>query len=51
MSKGDKYKGALNMYHRLKKDTDVRKRGLSDAKIRGIAADSTVLDIKSLIRY
>jgi len=40
MSKGDKYKGALNMYHRLKKDTDVRKRGLSDAKIRGIAADS-----------
>ena len=23
MSKGDKYKGALNMYHRLKKDTDV----------------------------
>jgi len=40
MSKGDKYKGALNMYHRLKKDADVRKRGLSDAKIRGIAADS-----------
>jgi hypothetical protein len=40
MSKGDKYKGALNMYHRLKKDTDVRKRGLSDAKLRGIAADS-----------
>ena len=40
MSKGDKYKGALSMYHRLKKDTDVRKRGLSDAKIRGIAADS-----------
>jgi len=40
MTKGDKYKGALNMYHRLKKDKDVRKRGLSDNKVRQIAADS-----------
>ena len=40
MTKGDKYKGALNMYHRLKKDKDVKSRGLSDNKIRQIAADS-----------
>jgi len=40
MTKGDKYKGALSMYHRLKKDKDVRKRGLSDNKVRQIAADS-----------
>jgi len=40
MSKGDKYKGALNMYHRLKKDKDVKSRGLSDNKVRQIAADS-----------
>ena len=40
MTKGDKYKGALNMYHRLKKDKDVKTRGLSDNKIRQIAADS-----------
>jgi hypothetical protein len=46
MSKGDKYKGALNMYHRLKKDTDIKKRGLSDTKIRGIAADSYSLGHK-----
>jgi len=40
MTKGDKYKGALNMYHRLKKDKDVKSRGLSDNKVRQIAADS-----------
>ena len=40
MSHAEKYKGALNMYHKLKKDTDVRKRGLSDTKIRAIAADN-----------
>jgi len=40
MSHAEKYKGALKMYHRLKKDTDVRKRGLSDNKIRQIAADN-----------
>jgi len=40
MAKGDKYKGALNMYHRLKKDKDVKSRALSDNRIRQIAADS-----------
>jgi hypothetical protein len=40
MSHADKYKGALSMYHRLKKDKDVKARGLSDVKIRGIAADA-----------
>jgi hypothetical protein len=40
MSHADKYKGALKMYHDLKKDKDVKARGLSDNKIRGIAADA-----------
>ena len=40
MSHADKYKGALNMYHKLKKDKDVKARGLSDNKIKGIAADA-----------
>jgi len=46
MSHADKYKGALNMYHRLKKDKDVKARGLSDKKIKQIAADSFKLDYK-----
>tara|TARA_B100000767_G_scaffold3662_1_gene3465 strand:- start:206 stop:694 length:489 start_codon:yes stop_codon:yes gene_type:complete len=40
MSHADKYKGALKMYRDLKKDKDVIRRGLSDIKIRGIAADA-----------
>jgi len=40
MSHADKYKGALKMYHDLKKDKDVKARGLSDNKIKGIAADA-----------
>ena len=50
MSKGDKYKGALNMYHRLKKDKDVKARGLSDSKIRPSLLTHTKLDIESLIK-
>jgi len=39
MSHADKYKKALKMYHDLKKDKDVKARGLSDNTIKGIAAD------------
>ena len=46
MSHADKYKGALNMYRKLKKDKDVKARGLSDKKIKQIAADSFKLDYK-----
>jgi hypothetical protein len=35
----DKYKAALNMYHQLKKNPDVKNRGLSDTQMKGIAAD------------
>jgi len=46
MSHADKYKGALKMYHDLKKDKDVKARGLSDNKIKGIAADAFKLSHK-----
>jgi len=35
----DKYKGALAMYHSFKKNADMKKRGVSDQKMRDIAAD------------
>ena len=35
----DKYKGALKMYHELKKNKDIKKRNLPDNRIKGIAAD------------
>ena len=35
----DKYKGALAMYRSFKKNSDMQKRGVSDQKMRDIAAD------------
>jgi hypothetical protein len=35
----DKYKGALAMYHELKKNKDIKSRNLSDKRIKSIAAD------------
>jgi len=46
MSHAEKYKKALQMYRDLKKDKDVIKRGLSDKKIREIAAQSYRLSAK-----
>jgi len=46
MSHAEKYKKALQMYRVLKKDKDVIKRGLSDKKIREIAAQSYRLSAK-----
>jgi len=39
MAHADKYLKALKMYHDLKKDKDVKRRGLSDLKMIEIAAD------------
>ena len=46
MSHAEKYKKALQMYRDLKKDKDVIKRGLSDKKIREIAAQAYRLSSK-----
>ena len=46
MSHAEKYKKALAMYRDLKKDKDVIKRGLSDKKIREIAAQTYRLSAK-----
>ena len=46
MSHAEKYKKALAMYRDLKKDKDVIKRGLSDKKIREIAATTYRLSSK-----
>ena len=46
MSHAEKYKKAMTMYHNLKKDPDVIKRGLSDKKIREIAAQTYRLSAK-----
>lgn len=35
----DKYKAALQMYHEFKKDPEMKKRGLTDKKMKAIAAD------------
>ena len=40
MAHADKYLKALKMYHDLKKDKDVKRRGLSDVKMQEIAADA-----------
>jgi cation transport regulator ChaB len=42
----DKYKAALNMYHELKKDKDVKSRGLKDFEMQDIAADAFKLNHK-----
>ncbi len=42
----DKYLKALKMYHDLKKDKDVKRRGLSDVKMQEIAADAFKLGRK-----
>jgi len=46
MSHAEKYKKALKMYRDLKKDPDVIKRGLSDKKIKEIAAQTYKLSAK-----
>jgi len=35
----DKYKAALAMYREFKKDKDMKRRGLTDKKMKEIAAD------------
>ena len=42
----DKYKAALKMYRELKRNDDVKARGLSDDKLKDIAADSFKLSRK-----
>jgi hypothetical protein len=46
MAHADKYLKALKMYHDLKKDKDVKRRGLSDVKMQEIAADAFKLGRK-----
>jgi hypothetical protein len=46
----DKYKGALAMYHSFKKNADMKKRGVSDQKMRDIAADHFKLNHKEFAK-
>ena len=46
----DKYKGALAMYHALTKDPDMKKRGVTKAKMKDIAADYFKLNRREFLR-
>ena len=50
MAHADKYKGALAMYHALTKDPDMKKRGVTKAKMKDIAAAHFKLNRREFLR-
>ena len=46
----DKYKGALAMYHALTKDPDMKRRGVTKAKMKSIAADYFKLNHREFLK-